>query len=44
MWSLVVCSQSSFYVTGALKDDKNRQNTLFLAKKDEPGTEQTIVS
>ena len=29
-WSLVVCSQSSFHVTRAGKDDKNRQNTLFL--------------
>ena len=28
--SLFVCSQSSFYVTRARKDDKNRQNTLFL--------------
>ena len=28
--SLVVCSQSSFYVTRARKDDTNRQNTLFL--------------
>ena len=28
--SLVVCSQSSFYVTRARGDDKNRQNTLFL--------------
>ena len=33
MWSLVVCSQSSFHVTRARKDDKNRQNTLFFAKK-----------
>ena len=32
-WSLVVCSQSSFYDTGARKDDKNRQNTFFSAKK-----------
>ena len=30
VWSLVVFSQSSFYVTGARKDDKNRQNTLFI--------------
>ena len=30
LWSLVVCSQSAFYVTRALKDDKNRQSTLFL--------------
>ena len=29
-WSLVVCSQSSFYVTRAREDDKNRQNVLFL--------------
>ena len=29
VWSLVVCSQSSFYVTRARKDDKNQQ-TLFL--------------
>ena len=29
-WSLIVCSQSSFYVTRARKDDKNRQNTFFL--------------
>ena len=33
MWSLVVCSQSSFYVTRASKDDKNRQNTLFCKKQ-----------
>ena len=30
LWSLVVCSQSSFYVTRACKGDKNRQNPLFL--------------
>ena len=30
VWSLVVHSQSSFHVTGARKDDKNRQNTLLL--------------
>ena len=30
IWSLVVCSQSSLYVTKAGKDDANRQNTLFL--------------
>ena len=30
VWGLVVCSQSSFYVTRARKDDKNVQNTLFL--------------
>ena len=30
VWSQVVCSQSSFYVTRARKDDKNRQNTFFL--------------
>ena len=30
IWSLVVCSQSSCYVTRASKDDTNRQNTLFL--------------
>ena len=30
VWSLVVCSQSSYHVTSALKDDKNRQTTLFL--------------
>ena len=29
LWGLIVCSQSSFYVTRARKDDKNRQNTLF---------------
>ena len=27
------CSQSSFYVTGAGKDDKNRQKTFFLCLK-----------
>ena len=31
--SLVVCSQSSFHVTKARKDGKNRQNTFFLLKK-----------
>ena len=33
MWSLVVCSQGSFYVTRAREDDKNRQNTFFLCQK-----------
>ena len=33
LWSLVVCSQSSFYVTTARKDDKNRQNTFFSSLK-----------
>ena len=33
VWSLVVCSQSSFYVTRARKDDTNRQNTLFLCQE-----------
>ena len=33
VWSQVICSQSSFYVTRARKDDKNRQNTLFFARK-----------
>ena len=42
VWSLVVCSQSSFHVTRARKDDKNRQNTLFFAKKDV--TRKTIVT
>ena len=28
---MVVCSQSSFYVTRARTDDKNRKNTLFLS-------------
>ena len=43
-WSLVFCSQSSVYDTGARKDDKNRQKTLFLCRKDEIGTQQTIVT
>ena len=30
VWSLVVCSQSSFYLTRARKDIKNWQNTRFL--------------
>ena len=34
MWSLVVCSQSFFHVTRARKNDKNRQNTLFLCQKE----------
>ena len=33
VWSLVVCSQSCFYVTRARKDDKNRQNAFFLCWK-----------
>ena len=33
VWSLVVCSQSSFYVTKARKDDKNRQKKLFLQNR-----------
>ena len=43
--SLVVCSQSSFYVTVARKDDKKQAKHAFsLPKKHELGTEQTIVS
>ena len=30
VWSLVVCSQSCFYVTKSREDDKNRQTTPFL--------------
>ena len=30
LWSLFVCTQSSFYNTRARKADKNRQNMLFL--------------
>ena len=30
VWSMVVCSQTSFFVTRTRKDDANRQNTLFL--------------
>ena len=30
VWSLVVCSQTSFCVTRAHRGDKNRQNTLLL--------------
>ena len=30
VWSLVVCSHCSIYVTVARNDDKSRQNTLFL--------------
>ena len=30
VWSLVVCSQNSFYFTRTRKDDKNGQNTFFL--------------
>ena len=33
VWSLVVCSQRFFYVTRGRKDDKKRQNTLFLCEK-----------
>ena len=33
VWSLVLCSQSSFYVTRARKNDKNRKNTFFLCWK-----------
>ena len=44
VWSLVVCSQSSFQATGARKDDKNRQNTVFFAKRNEFGTQQTIFT
>ena len=44
LWSLVVCSQSSFDVTRARKDDKNRQNTFFLLKKNEIGTQQTTIT
>ena len=30
VWSLIVCSQGSFYVTRTRKDDKNKQNAFFL--------------
>ena len=33
VWSLVVCSQSSFYVTRARKDDKNRKHVFSSLKK-----------
>ena len=33
VWCLVVCSQSSFRITRARKDNKNRQNTFFLCQK-----------
>ena len=33
VWSLVVCSEKSLYVTRARKDDKNRQNRFFLCWK-----------
>ena len=33
MRHLFVCSQSSFYVTRARKEDKNRPNTLFCFTK-----------
>ena len=33
VWCLVVCSQSSFCITRARKDNKNRQNTFFLCQK-----------
>ena len=45
MWSLVVCSQSSFFVTRARKNDKNRQNTFFFAKKkNELGAQKTTIT
>ena len=44
IWSLVDCSQNSFFVARARKDDKNRQNTLFLPIKVQPGTQQTIIT
>ena len=44
VWSLVVCSQSSFYATRASKDDKNRQYMPFLCLKNDLGTQQTIVT
>ena len=33
IWSLVVCPETSFYVTRTCKNDKNRQNTFFLSLK-----------
>ena len=33
VWSVVVCSQNSFYVGRARKDNNNRQNMLLLCKK-----------
>ena len=33
VWSLVVCSQSSFSVRRARKDDKTRQKTNFFAER-----------
>ena len=33
VWSLVICSQSSFYVKRARRDDKNRRKPFFLCYK-----------
>ena len=45
VWSLLVCSQKSFYVTRAREDNKNRPNTFFsLLEKDELGTQQTTIN
>ena len=44
VWSLVVCSQNSFSVTGARKDDKNRQNTLFCKKRCHPTNNCSLMS
>ena len=45
VWSLVVCSQSSFYVTEARKDEKKQTKRAFsLLIKDELGIQQTIVT
>ena len=44
-WRLVVFSESSFCVTRARKNDRNRRNAFFLSlKKDELGIQQTTIT
>ena len=45
VWSLVVCSQSSFYVTRAQKRRQKQTKHAFSSlEKGEPGTQQTIIT
>ena len=44
VWSLVVCSQSSFMLQEHVKTTKTDKRRFFFARKDEFGTQQTIVT
>ena len=44
MWSLVLCSQSSFYVTKHVETTKTDKTRFFLLEKDELGAQETTIT